>query len=127
MGILGPNGAGKTTLLKILLGLLPADSGVAEVLGIDTAAHKGALAANASTIGVLGHGIDSIYPAANRELARDIVASGALLTEFPLGSSPRREHFPQRNRLISGLSLGTLVIEAAKRSWGSLCWGLFLS
>jgi len=92
-------------------------SGLAQ--GVDTAAHKGALAANATTIAVLGHGIDSIYPAANRSLAGQIAEKGALLSEFPLGSPPRRQHFPQRNRLISGLSLGTLVIEAAKRS-GSL-------
>ena len=92
-------------------------SGLAQ--GIDAAAHKGALDADATTVAFLGHGIDRIYPAENRELAHRIVASGALISEYPLGSSPRREHFPERNRLISGCSLGTLVVEAAKRS-GSL-------
>lgn len=88
-------------------------------LGVDTAAHEGALAGGGMTVAFLGHGIDSIYPPANRQLARKIIARGAICSEFPLGSAPRAEHFPQRNRLISGLSLGTLVVEAAKRS-GSL-------
>lgn len=92
-------------------------SGLAQ--GIDTAAHKGALDADAMTVAFLGHGIDRIYPASNSELAKRIVKNGALCSEFPLGAEPRREHFPQRNRLISGMCLGTLVVEAAKRS-GSL-------
>ena len=92
-------------------------SGLAQ--GIDTAAHRGALDAGAPTVAFLGHGIDRVYPASNRALAQEITVRGALVSEFPLGMHPARELFPQRNRLISGISMGTLVVEAARRS-GSL-------
>ena len=88
-------------------------------LGIDTAAHRGALQVKGKTVAFLGHGIDRVYPAANRELAHAITARGALVSEYPLGAAPDKRHFPERNRLISGLSLGTIVVEAARRS-GSL-------
>jgi DNA processing protein len=92
-------------------------SGLAQ--GIDAAAHEGALDGGAMTVAFLGHGIDQVYPPSNRDLARRIRQQGALCSEFPLGTGPRRELFPQRNRLISGLALGTIVVEAALRS-GSL-------
>ncbi len=93
-------------------------SGLAE--GIDAAAHRGALAADGVTIAVLGTGIDTVYPAHHARLAQEISASGGVLvSEFPPGTPARRANFPQRNRLIAALSLGTVVIEAAQRS-GSL-------
>jgi len=84
--------------------------------GIDTAAHKGALSVNGRTIAVLGCGIDYIYPPENRGLAQEIEASGAVISEFPFSTLPERQNFPRRNRIISGLSLGTVVVEAAEKS-----------
>jgi DNA processing protein len=88
-------------------------------LGIDAAAHRGALETAGGTVAVLGTGIDRIYPAANESLTREIAARGALVSEFPLGMPPARHHFPRRNRLIAGLAQGVLVVEATLNS-GSL-------
>ena len=88
-------------------------------LGIDAAAHRGGLASRASTMAVLGTGIDVVYPARNAELAAEIARRGLLLSEFPLGTPAIAHNFPRRNRLISGLARGCLVVEAAVES-GSL-------
>jgi len=88
-------------------------------LGIDAAAHRGGLASRGATIAVLGTGIDVVYPARNAELAAEIARRGLLLSEFPLGTAAIAHNFPRRNRLISGLARGCLVVEAAVES-GSL-------
>jgi DNA processing protein len=88
-------------------------------IGIDGASHRGALEQVGGTIAVLGGGLDSIYPPAHAELARSIAERWLLVSEYPPGTEPAKRHFPQRNRIIAGLTLGTLVVEATLRS-GSL-------
>ena len=121
VGSRNPTASGRNTAFDfaryLSQGGLTVTSGLA--LGIDAAAHKGALSSGGKTIAVLGTGLDRVYPAKHREMAHEIATTGTLVSEFSLGTPPKAENFPRRNRLISGLSLGTLVVEAALRS-GSL-------
>ncbi len=87
--------------------------------GIDASAHRASLEAGVATIAVLGTGINRVYPASHHALAHEIAGRGVLISDLPFGAGPRKEHFPRRNRLIAGLALGVLVVEAAKQS-GSL-------
>lgn len=87
--------------------------------GIDAAAHRGALRGQGSSIAIVGTGLDKVYPAANRDLAHGLAEQGALVSEFPLGTPPLAANFPRRNRLISGMSVGCLIVEASLQS-GSL-------
>jgi DNA processing protein len=121
VGTRNPTPSGKRTALELAAffarsGLI-VTSGLA--LGIDAASHEGALKGQGPTIAVCGNGLDSVYPRQNRALAERIREHGAIVSEFAPGTKPLRYHFPRRNRIISGLSLGTLVVEAAEGS-GSL-------
>ncbi|NLZ80188.1 MAG: DNA-protecting protein DprA [Clostridiales bacterium] len=115
------SGYGIETASKMAFNLAYSDitivSGMAR--GIDTAAHSGALEAGGKTVAVLGSGLDVIYPPENKNLMTRIIKSGAVISEYPPGSPPSTIHFPCRNRIISGMSLGTLVVEAGMKS-GSL-------
>ena len=121
VGSRNPSPIGKEIAEQLAMQLAQAGlcvtSGLA--LGIDAASHQGALKANGPTIAVLGNGLHSIYPARHQALAEHIAETGALISEFPLEVTPHASHFPRRNRIISGLCLGTLVVEATIHS-GSL-------
>ncbi len=95
--------------------------------GIDTAAHKGALSGNGSTVVVLGSGLMCIYPPENKKLAQDVKNKGAIISEFPLRMLPLKGNFPRRNRIISGLSKAVVVVEAARRSGSLITADLALS
>ncbi len=112
---------GRSVAEKLASGIAGAGAVVVSGMarGLDTAAHKGALKAGGLTVAVLGCGVDVVYPRENAELMRFIETSGAVLSEYPPGTPPLPYHFPQRNRIISGLSLGVTVIEGGEKS-GSL-------
>ena len=121
VGTRNPTAGGRATAREFAASFARLGLGITSglALGIDAACHEGALDAGGITVAVLGCGLDRVYPRENTALADRVVASGALISEFPPGTPALRGHFPQRNRIIAGLAHGTLVIEAARKS-GSL-------
>jgi DNA processing protein len=121
VGSPSPTPAGRTTAHEFAAWFVRAGLTVTSGLavGIDAASHEGALAGGGQTVAVCGTGLDLVYPPEHQGLAQRIAAHGALVSEFPPGTGPARANFPRRNRIISGLSVGTLVVEAARHS-GSL-------
>ncbi len=124
VGVVGsrtPTPYGVNTARKLASDLSSMGIGVVSGMarGIDAAAHRGALECKGFTIAVLGTGVDRIYPRANRELFFRILEQGAAVSEFPLGTPPEGRNFPKRNRIVSGLSRGVVIVEAARKS-GSL-------
>lgn len=109
---------GMTTAEKFAVDLCNYDVTVVSGLarGIDTAAHRGALRAKGKTIAVLGSGLAQIYPPENKKLLEQIIAQGLVISEFPMNELPKAKNFPRRNRIVSGLSIGLIVVEAARRS-----------
>jgi len=120
IGIVGTRKAtdyGKNICYKLVSGLADQQvlivSGLA--YGIDSCAHRAAIESGLPTVGVLGHGLDRIYPGFNRVLAEKMMKQGGLLTDFPSGTNPDRENFPKRNRIIAGLCDGIIVVEAGRK------------
>ena len=121
IGTRKPTEQGKINCEKLIEGLKDYDvqiiSGLA--FGIDTCAHKKSVETNTETIGVMGHGLDILYPAENRKLVNNMISNGGILTEFPINTRPDRENFPMRNRIIASMSDVVIVVES-KRKGGSI-------
>ncbi|MFK8104974.1 MAG: DNA-processing protein DprA [Saprospiraceae bacterium] len=117
VGTRKPTSRGLAVCESLIAGLQEYDVVIVSGLayGIDVAAHKESLALGIDTIGVLGHGLDRIYPAQHRKVAKEMTTQGGLLTEYGIGTQPDREHFPMRNRIIAGLCDALIVVETARK------------